>query len=94
MDALWPGLAKQRRPFEVVVMVPREDGGEPLVPRVLPPEVLGSWSAAQVVASVTVLAAQPSSAIAPAEVLIPELTRAAGAVFTAKAADTDGSQYP
>jgi hypothetical protein len=31
MDALWPELPGQRRPFEVVVTVPREDGGEPLV---------------------------------------------------------------
>ena len=28
MDALWPDLAEQRRPFEVVVTVPREDSGE------------------------------------------------------------------
>jgi hypothetical protein len=29
MDALWPEVAEQRRVFEVVVTVPREDGGEP-----------------------------------------------------------------
>jgi hypothetical protein len=62
------------------------------VPRALPPEVLGCWSPTQVVASVTVLAARPSSAVAAAEVLIPELTRAAGAVVTVNAAVTDGSQ--
>ena len=28
MDALWPDPAEQRRPFEVVVTVPREDSGE------------------------------------------------------------------
>jgi hypothetical protein len=38
-----------------------------------------------------VLAAQPSSAVAAAEVLIPQLTRAARAVVTVKATDTDGS---
>jgi hypothetical protein len=92
MDALWTGLAEQRRPFEVVVTVGREDGGEPVVPRELPPEVLGCWSATQVVASVTVLAAQPSSAAAAGEELIPELARAAGAVVTVKAAVTEGSQ--
>jgi hypothetical protein len=27
MDALWPELVGQRRPFEVVVTVPRDDGG-------------------------------------------------------------------
>ena len=34
VDALWPELAEQRRAFEVMVTVPREDGGEPLVPHV------------------------------------------------------------
>ena len=32
MNALWPELAEDR-PFEVVLTAPREDGGEPLVPR-------------------------------------------------------------
>lgn len=75
MDALWPELAGQRRAFEVVVTVPRGDGGEPLVPRALPPEVMGCWSADQLVASVTLLAARPSGAVAAAEALVPELTR-------------------
>jgi hypothetical protein len=56
MDVLWPELAEQRGAFEVVVMVLREDGGEPFVPRTLPPEVVGCWSADQVVASMRVLA--------------------------------------
>jgi hypothetical protein len=55
MDALWPELPGQRRPFEVVVTVPREDGGEPLVPHAMPPEVLSCWSADQVIVSATVL---------------------------------------
>jgi hypothetical protein len=79
MDALWPELAEQRRPFEVVVTVPRADGGEPLVPCKLPPEVLGCWSADQVTVSVTVLASRPSGAVAVAELLVPELAGAAGA---------------
>lgn len=33
IDVLWPELAEQRRAFEVVVTMPRQDGGEPLVPR-------------------------------------------------------------
>ena len=86
MDALWPEMAGQRRAFEVVVAVPREDGGEPLVPRALPPEVLGCWSADQVVASVTVLCSGPSRAIAAVEALMPELARAAGAVVTVRGA--------
>jgi hypothetical protein len=32
VDVLWPEPTGQRRRFEVVVTVPREDGGEPLVP--------------------------------------------------------------
>jgi hypothetical protein len=46
MDALWPEVAGQPRSFEIVVTVAR-DGGEPLVPQTLPPEVLGCWSADQ-----------------------------------------------
>jgi hypothetical protein len=94
MDALWPELAEQRRAFEVVVTVPRGDGGGPLVPRALPPEVLGCWSADQVVASVTVLAARPSGAVAAAEALVPELTRSAGAVVTVRAAGASGTAAP
>jgi len=60
MDALWPDMPEQRRRYEVVVTVPREDGGEPLVPRALPAVVLGCWSATLVTASVTVMAARPS----------------------------------
>jgi len=41
MEALWPELAEQWRPYEVLLTVPREDKGEPLVPREMPPEVLG-----------------------------------------------------
>jgi hypothetical protein len=94
MDALWPELAGQRRAFEVMVTVPRSDGSEPLVPRALPPEVLGCWSADQVVASVTVLAARPSGAVAAAEALVPELPRSAGAVVTARAAGASGAAAP
>jgi hypothetical protein len=86
MDALWPELAGQRRVFEVVVTVPREDGGEPLVPRALPPGVLGCWSADQVVASVSVLGSRPSRAVTAVEALVPELAQAAGAVVTVRAA--------
>ena len=91
MDALWPEPAGQRRPFEVVVTVPRADGGEPLVPQALPPEVLGYWSADQMVASVTVLATRPSGAVAAAEALAPKLTRPAGAVVTVRAAGASGT---
>ena len=84
IDALWPHLPEQRRPYEVVVTVPREDGGEPLVPRSLPAVVFGCWSATQVAASVTVLASRPSMAVAAAEALVPELAQAAGAAVTVK----------
>jgi hypothetical protein len=86
MDALWLDMPEPRRPYEVVLTVPREDGGEPLVPRALPTVVLGCWSATQVVASVTVLAARPSAAVAAAEALVPDLAEAAGAIVTVKAA--------
>ena len=94
MDVLWPELAGQRQAFEVVVTVPRGDGVEPLVPRALPPEVLGCWSADQVVASVTVLAARPSGALAAAEALLPELAQSAGAVVTVRAAGASGAAAP
>ena len=71
--------------------VPRGDGGEPLVPRVLPPEVLGCWSADQVTASVTVLASRPSGAVAAVEALVPELARSAGAVVTVRATRAGGA---
>lgn len=80
MDALWPELPGQCRPYEVVLTVPREDGGEPLVPRALPTEVLCCWSADQVMVSVTVLASRPAAAVAAVEALVPELTCAPGAV--------------
>jgi hypothetical protein len=86
MDVLWPELAGQRRAFEVMVTVPRGDGGEPLVPRALPPEALGWWSADRVAASVTVLAARPSGAVVAAEALVHDLARSAGVVVTARAA--------
>jgi hypothetical protein len=85
-DVLFPEIAEQQRPFEVVVTVPREDGGEPLVPRTLPAAVLSCWSADQVVVSLTVLASRPSAAIAAAEVLVPDLATAAGAVVSVKPA--------
>jgi hypothetical protein len=85
MDTLWRDMPEQRRPYEVVLTVPREDGGEPLVPRALSAVVLGCWSATQVVASVTVLAARPSMAVAAAEALVPDLAQAAGVIVTVKA---------
>jgi hypothetical protein len=75
---MWPDMPEQRRPYEVMLTLPREDGGEALVPRTLPAVVLGCWSATQVVASVTVLAARPSVAVAAAEALIPDLAHASG----------------
>jgi hypothetical protein len=87
MDALWTELPEQRRPFEIVLIAPREDRGEPLVPRALPPEVLGCWSADQVIVSAIVLAPGPTAALAAVEALAPELTRAAGAAVTVRAAD-------
>jgi hypothetical protein len=86
MDALWPDMPERPRPYEVVLTVPHEDGGEPLVPRALPAVVLGCWSATQVVASVTVLAARPSVAVAAAEVVVPDLAQAAGVIVSVKAA--------
>jgi hypothetical protein len=85
MDALWPDMPEQRRPYEVVLTVAREDGGEPVVPRALPAVVLGCWSATQVVASVTVMAARPSMAVATAEALVPDLAQAVGVIVTVKA---------
>jgi len=73
-----------RRLFEVVVTAPREDSGEPLVPRALPPEVLGCWAADRVSASVAMLTARASSAVAAAEALMPELAGAAGALVTVR----------
>jgi hypothetical protein len=86
MTALWPELEDQQRPFEVVVTVPRADGGEPLVPCPLPPEVLGCWSAESVVMSVTVMATRKSAAVAAVEVLVPELAGAAEAEVRVKPA--------
>jgi hypothetical protein len=82
IQALSPELAGRRRPFEVVVTVPREDGGEPLVPYALPPEVLGCWSASEVSVSAVVLVRSPSTAVAAVEALVPDLDQAAGAVVT------------
>jgi len=64
--------------------------GEPLVPRALPPEVLGCWSAAEVIVSVTVLTSRPSAAVAAVEALVPEVTRAEGAAVTVRAAYAGG----
>jgi hypothetical protein len=94
MGALWTELPEQRRPFEIVLVVPREDKGEPLVPRTLPPEVLGCWSAHQVIVSAIVLASGPTAAIAAVEALIPDLTRAAGAAVKVRAADARGKTAP
>src|SRR6185437_5015935 len=82
MEVLWPDLPEQPRPYEVVVTVPRQDGGEPLVPRALPPDVLGCWTADRLVISVTVVASRPSTAVAAIEALVPKLARAAEAVVT------------
>jgi hypothetical protein len=91
LAVLWGELPGHRRPFEVVLIVPREDENEPLVPRVLPPEVLGCWSADQVIVSAAVLASGPTGAIAAVESLVPELTRSAGASVTVRAADSPGA---
>jgi hypothetical protein len=85
MEALWPEPAGQRRPFEVVITVPRDDGGEPLVPRELPAEVLGCWSAESVVLSVMVMASRGSAAVAAVEVLVPELAGSPKAEVTVRA---------
>jgi hypothetical protein len=84
MEALWPELPEQCRPYEVLLTVPREDKGEPLVPQELPPEVLGCWSADTVTVSATVLASRPSRAVAAVEALVPELAEAAGAGVTVR----------
>jgi hypothetical protein len=63
----------------VVVTVPREDRGEPLVPYALPPQVLACWSADQVIMSATAAAEWPSGAVEAVEALIPELAGALGA---------------
>jgi hypothetical protein len=95
MEALWPELPEQCRPYEVLLTVPREDKGEPLVPREMPPEVLGCWSADTVTVSATVLA---SRAVAAVEALVPELAEATGAAVTVRAAGTSpagsSSVYP
>jgi hypothetical protein len=74
----------RRRLFEVLVTVTREDGGEPLVPRPLPEDVLGCWSAGELTVSARVLALRPSRAVAAVEALVPELARAAGAAVTVR----------
>jgi hypothetical protein len=91
MEALWPELPEQCRPYEVLLTVPREDNGEPLVPRELPPEVLGYWSAGTVTVSATVVASRPSRAVAAVEALVPELAEAAGASVTVRGAATKPS---
>jgi hypothetical protein len=88
MEALWPELSVQRRLYEVVLAVPREDVGEPLVPRELPPEVLGCWPADTVIVSATVLTSRPSRAVAAVEALVPELAGATGAAVTVRDAGT------
>jgi hypothetical protein len=88
MTALWPDLAEQRRTYEVILTVPRQDGAGPSVPRTLPARVTDAWSAEQTVVSITVLATYPSGALAAVEALLPDLARAAGSTITVKAADT------
>jgi len=78
----------------VVATVPRTDGGEPLVPHALPPEVLGCWSADKVMASVTVLTVRPSLAVAAVERLVPELAPSARAVVTVRAAEAPAVRGP
>lgn len=75
--------------YEVLLTVPREDKGEPLVPRELPPEVLGCWSADTVTVSATVAASRPSRAVAAVEALVPELAEAAGASAPGRDAGTN-----
>jgi hypothetical protein len=86
MDALRRGLPEGRRSFEVVVTAPRQDGGEPLVPRALPPEVQGCWSADEVIVSAIVLTSRRSAAVAAVETLVTEVTCAEGAAVTVRAA--------
>jgi hypothetical protein len=88
MEALWPELPEQCRPYDVLLTVPREDKGAPLVPRELPPEVLGCWSADTVTVSATVLASRPSRAVAAVEALVPELAGATGVAVTVRDAGT------
>jgi hypothetical protein len=89
MEALWPELPEQCRSYEVLLTVPREDKCEPLVPRELPPEVLGCWSADAVTVSATVLASRPSRAVAAVEALVPELAEATDASVTVRDAGTE-----
>jgi len=46
------------------------------------------------VASVTVLTARPSGALAAAEALLPELARSAGVVVTVRASGASGAAAP
>lgn len=85
LDILFPEIREQKRAYEVVVTVPRADGGEPLVPCTLPAEVLGCWSADQVVVSVTVMASTMSAAVAAVEVLVPDVAGAPRAEVTVRA---------
>lgn len=89
MEALWPELPEQRHSYEVLLTAPREDKGEPLVPRELPPEVLACWTADTVTVSATVAASRPSRAVAAVEALVPELAGGAGASVTVRDAKTD-----
>jgi hypothetical protein len=83
MERLWPEQAGEQCPYKVVTTVPREDGGEPLVPYDLPPEVLACWSADQVTVSATMTASGPSRAVAALDALAPELAGASRASVTA-----------
>ena len=71
METQWPEQAGEQCPYKVVTTVPREDGGEPLVPYDLPPEVLACWSADQVTVSATMTASGPSRAVAALDAVAP-----------------------
>lgn len=86
VDSLLPDLEVPLRRWEVILTVPREDDGEPLVPFALPGAVLGCWSATEVTASALVDAEKASEAVALAERLAPDLAGSAGARWTVRAA--------
>ena len=89
MTALWPDLPEARRLYEVVISVPRDDEGGPLVPFSLPDGVVGCWSAGSATVSLTVRAARPSAAVAAAEVLAPDLANSGRAEVTVRPAGGD-----
>jgi hypothetical protein len=79
IDSVLTGIPRQQ--FEVTVTVPREDGGELLVPRVShPPGVMAVCTAKLAQAVMTVHAVRKSAALAIAGALVPELAEASGAI--------------